>query len=93
MARSTKTRVTNSKVASTEPVETLEVDIDSFTAEDYEILADWSSDNEGGYTIKQAFDILDRVIVGGFRHRRFVDIKGVIQTMMKQLTDYANSKN
>lgn len=71
----------------------IEINVDAFSNADYEILLDWTSNPES-HTVAQIFDILDRIILGGFRTRRFVDSKAIIQQMMQTLTDIAtNQKN
>jgi len=85
----TQKKKTVSKPAQVE----IEINIDQFTNEDYEVLYDWATGNSGGYTVKQVFDLLDRVIVGGFRSRRFVDTKGIIEQMLTQITEASASKN
>jgi len=73
----------------TEKTIEVEIDVDNFTNEDYEKMYDWATGNVGKYTVSEIFDIMDRVIIGGFRHRRFVDMRATIKSMLEQLNDLA----
>jgi hypothetical protein len=68
----------------------IDINVDAFTNADYEALLDWSSGNAANRPVAEIFDILDRVIVGGFRTRRFVDSKDIIQKMLQRLQEVAN---
>jgi hypothetical protein len=91
----TTSRRTKSKPGPIREPETLdiEINVDEFTNADYEALVDWST-GTSSRPVSEIFDILDRVIVGGFRSRKFIDSKAIIQHMLRTLTDEAtNRKN
>lgn len=71
----------------------IEVNVEEFTAGDYEILLDWTTGNSQGHSVGEVFDILDRLVVGGFRQRKLIDLKGVIKTILEKVMEYTDSKN
>jgi hypothetical protein len=81
------------QVATPEPAEpktfVIQIDAEVFTNADYEIMEDWASGNAGKHSTKEIFDILDRVVVGGFRKRKFIEIKPTVKSILQQLTSAA----
>jgi hypothetical protein len=92
MTTSRRTKSKPGTIREAKPID-IEINVDEFTNADYEALVDWSS-GSSSRPVSEIFDILDRVIVGGFRTRRFVDSKAIIQQMLRTLTEEAtNQKN
>lgn len=71
----------------------LEINIDDFTIADYEALLSFTQGDFSQYSIKEIFDILDKLIVGGFRTRKFIESKNVVTQLLTQLQEVTKSKN
>jgi hypothetical protein len=88
------TKNTAKKVADEKPKSIeLEINLDDFLISDYEALISFTQGDFSQYSVKEIFDILDKLIVGGFRTRKFIDSKNVVTQLLTQLQEVTKSKN
>jgi len=88
------TKNTVKKVADEKPKSIeLEINLDDFLISDYEALISFTQGDFSQYSVKEIFDILDKLIVGGFRTRKFIDSKNVVTQLLTQLQEVTKSKN
>lgn len=85
MAKRSNTNIPNTEPVNTPHVIEVEIKAEEFSAGDYEILVDWSTGNEGEHSIKEIFDILDRVLVGGYRNKPFIYTRDIVTQMMEKI--------
>lgn len=88
------TKNTVKKVADQKPKTVqLEINLDEFYISDYEAILSFSQGDFSRYSVSDVFDILDRLIVGGFRTRKFIDSKNVVVQLLEKLKEVSQSKN
>jgi len=88
------TKNTVKKVADEKPKSIeIEINLDDFLISDYEALISFTQSDFSQYSVKEVFDVLDKLIVGGFRTRKFIDSKNVVTQLLTQLQEVTKSKN
>lgn len=71
----------------------LEIELEKYTNGDFEVLEDFMSGNKDGHKTKEIFDILDRIIVGGFRSRPMVELLATVGTVINNSISIATGKS